>query len=119
MYKNMENIDKKEIANVFSVNYVYLESWIENLAYLRNICAHYGRIYGSKLTKTPKLYKKYLKLGVSNNTVFASIINLKLFAEEKYFAKFYKDLLELVNKYPSVNLKYLGFVDEWKALLES
>lgn len=57
MYKNMENEDKKEIAKVFEVNYIYLESWIENLSYVRNICVHYGILYGAKLTKIPKLYK--------------------------------------------------------------
>ena len=56
MYKNMENEDKKEIAKEFEVDYIYLESWIENLSYVRNICAHYERLYGAKLTKTPKSY---------------------------------------------------------------
>ena len=56
MYKDMENEDKKEIAKVFEVDYIYLESWIENLSYVRNICAHYERLYGAKLTKTPKSY---------------------------------------------------------------
>ena len=60
MYKNMENEDKKEIAKEFDVDYIYLESWIENLSYARNICANYGRLYGAKLTKTPKLYREYL-----------------------------------------------------------
>lgn len=76
----MENEDKREISEVFDVNYNYLESWIENLSYVRNICAHYGRLYGAKLTKTPRVYREYSRLGISNNTIFASIINLKIIA---------------------------------------
>ncbi|WP_085875556.1 Abi family protein [Peptoniphilus vaginalis] len=113
MYKNMKNEDKREIAKVFDVNYNYLESWIENLSYVRNICAHYGRLYGAKLTKTPKLYREFSRLGISNNTIFASIINLKILAEGDYYDKFHTDLLELINKYPSVELKYLGFIGKW------
>ena len=113
MYKNMKNEDKREIAKVFDVNYNYLESWIENLSYVRNICAHYGRLYGAKLTKTPKLYREFSRLGISNNTIFASIINLKILAEGDYYDKFHTDLLELINKYPSVELKYLGFIEKW------
>lgn len=117
MYKNMENEDKKEIAKEFEVDYIYLESWIENLSYVRNICAHYGRLYGAKLTKTSKLYRAYLRQGISNNTIFASIINLKILANQEYYEKFYSDLSEIINKYPSVELKYLGFVDNWQEIL--
>ena len=116
MYKNMENEDKKAIAKEFEVDYIYLESWIENLSYVRNICAHYGRLYGAKLTKTPKLYKEYLKQGISNNTIFASIINLKILAEDDYYDKFHSDLLEIINKYPLVELKHLGFIRNWQSI---
>ena len=117
MYKNMENEDKKEIAKVLEVDYIYLESCIENLSYVRNICAHYGRLYVAKLTKTPKLYKEYLSQGISNNTIFASIINIKILAEDDYYDKFHTDLLELIDKYPSVELKHLGFIEKWKSIL--
>ncbi len=117
MYKNMENEDKREIAKIFDVDYTYLESWIENLSYVRNICAHYGRLYGAKLTKTPKLYKEYLKKGISNNSIFASIINLKILAEEDYYNRFHSDLLKIIDKYPSVDLKHLGFIEGWKGIL--
>ncbi|MDU1643164.1 Abi family protein [Peptoniphilus harei] len=117
MYKNMENDDKKEIAKVFEVDYIYLESWIENLSYVRNICAHYGRLYGAKLTKTLKLYKEYLSQGMSNNTIFASIINIKILAEDDYYDKFHTDLLELIDKYPSVGLKRLGFIEKWLIII--
>lgn len=117
MYKNMKNVDKKEIASVFGVHYTYLESWIENLAYVRNICAHYGRLYGAKLTKTPKLYKDYLDCGVSNNTIFASILNLSILSEEEHYHRFYVALLQTIKKYPSVDLKHLGFVKGWEQLL--
>lgn len=41
-YKNMKNGDKKIVAKSFGVGYTYLESWMECIAYVRNICAHYG-----------------------------------------------------------------------------
>lgn len=113
----MENDDKKEIAKEFEVDYIYLESWIENLSYIRNICAHYGRLYGAKLTKTPKLYSEYLNQGISNNTIFTSIINLKILAEDDYYDKFHTDLLELINKYPSVGLKHLGYIEKWAIII--
>jgi abortive infection bacteriophage resistance protein len=62
-YKNMVNQDKKIVAKSFGIGYTYLESWLESISYIRNICAHYGRLYNAKLSKTPSLYKEYTQEG--------------------------------------------------------
>ncbi len=118
MYKNMKNEDKSKIAKVFHTDYHYFESWIENFAYIRNICAHYGRLYGAKLTKSPKLYKEYLKKNISNNTIFATLVNLKIVSEEENYKKFYHDLTELIARYENIELIYVGFIENWKELLK-
>lgn len=118
MYKNMKNEDKSKIAKVFHTDYHYLESWIENFAYIRNICAHYGRLYGAKLTKSPKLYKEYLKKNISNNTIFATLVNLKIVSEEENYKKFYHDLIELIARYENIELRHVGFIENWKELLK-
>lgn len=56
-FKNMKNADKKAVAKLYGVGYTYLESWFEHIAFVRNICAHYGRLYNVNLVKTPILYK--------------------------------------------------------------
>ena len=73
-YKNMKPADKKEIAKSYGVGYTYLESWMEHIAFVRNICAHYGRLYNVNLVKTPMLYKQYNQAGISNIRVFATIL---------------------------------------------
>lgn len=45
LYKNMKNEDKKAIASTYGVSYAYLEGWVEYIAFVRNICAHCGRVY--------------------------------------------------------------------------
>ena len=62
-YKNMKNGDKKIVAKSFGVGYTYLESWLESIVYVRNICAHYGRLYNAKLAKTPYYIKNIQRLG--------------------------------------------------------
>lgn len=114
MYKNMKNEDKSKIAKVFHTDYHYFESWIENFAYIRNIC----RLYGAKLTKSPKLYKEYLKKNISNNTIFATLVNLKIVSEEENYKKFYHDLTELIARYENIELRHVGFIENWKELLK-
>ena len=65
-FKNMKNPDKKAIASTYNVGYTYFESWIESIAFVRNLCAHYGRLYNAKLAKTPILYKQYVRQGIGN-----------------------------------------------------
>lgn len=76
-YKNMLNPDKKAVAATFDVGYTYLESWLESISYVRNICAHYGRLYNAKLSKTPVLYKEYTKQGIRNNRIFGILLCMR------------------------------------------
>ena len=76
-FKNMKSSDKKVVAGTYGVSYVYFESWIESIAYVRNLCAHYGRLYNAKLTKTPKLYSHDRMLGTANICIFGILVCLK------------------------------------------
>ena len=69
----MHSIDKKNIVMSFNIKYTYLESWIESMAFIRNSCAHYGRLYNEKLPKKPKIYNEDIVNGSENNRVFTVI----------------------------------------------
>lgn len=118
-FKNMKNSDKKEIAKYYGVGYTYLESWFEHLAFVRNICAHYGRLYNSNLSISPILYKQYTDLGVSSLRVFASLVCLKhLLPNDKHWNNFIVKVSLLIEDFPCVNKDYLGFPNlEWEKLL--
>ena len=116
-FKNMKNEDKKNVAKSFGVGYKYLESWIETLAYVRNICAHYGRLYNAKFSKTPILYKEY-QGDVSNNRVFGILICLKhLLFRDKHWNVFVDDLGSLFEEYEMVDKRTMGFTEAWKEML--
>lgn len=117
-FKNMKNVDKKNIAMSYDVGYIYLESWFESISYVRNICAHYGRLYNAKLPKTPKLYKQYTKMGVGNNRVFSILICIRhLLLNDKHWNDFVNEIELLLYKYPKVERQKIGFVDSWKNIL--
>jgi len=111
-YKNMKNEDKKAVSTSFGVGYTYFESWIESMAYVRNVCAHYGRLYNNKLVKTPKMYKQYTKVG--NNRVFATLLTLKhILPNDRHWHDFVQSVELLIEKYPSVNPRLIGFPKMW------
>lgn len=117
-YKNMKNADKKAVAQSFGIGYTYLESWLESISYVRNICAHYGRLYNAKLSKTPILYKEYSQAGIGNNRIFGVLLCMKQILKNDAHWNQYVDQIEmLIDKYEKVDVKTMGFPKNWKELL--
>ena len=117
-YKNMKNADKKAVAQSFGIGYTYLESWLESISYVRNICAHYGRLYNAKLSKTPMLYKEYSQAGIGNNRIFGVLLCMKQILKNDAHWNQYVDQIEmLIDKYEKVDVKTMGFPKNWKELL--
>ena len=117
-YKNMKNSDKKAIAQKFGVGYTYLESWLESISYVRNICAHYGRLYNAKLSKTPKMYNQYREAGIGNNRIFGVLLcMMQLLKGDKNWILFVDEIEMLIEKYEGIDIKTMGFPENWKELL--
>ena len=119
-YKNMKNEDKKAVAKSFGIGYTYLESWLESISYVRNICAHYGRLYNAKLSKTPMLYKEYLQAGIGNNRIFGVLLCMKhILKNDAHWNQYVDQIDVLIEKYEKVDVKTMGFPENWKKLLKN
>ena len=118
-FKNMKNEDKNAIGRLYGVKYTYLESWFEHLAFIRNACAHYGRLYNTNLTITPILFKQYTNRGISSLRLFGSLVCLKhLLPNDKHWNKFIVSISMLLEKFPCVNPALMGFPDKnWEIYL--
>lgn len=117
-FKNMKNEDKKMISSTYNVGWTYFESWIESIAYVRNICAHYGRIYNAKLAKRPTLYKQYSRLNIDNSHIFSTLICLShLMPQDVHWLSFVDQIELLIENYPYVKIELMGFPDNWKSIL--
>lgn len=119
-YKNMKGEDKKQVASLYGINYRYLESWIESISNVRNICAHYGRIYNTKLTKMPMLYTTDTAKGVTNQRIFGVLCCMRrLLSENKSWKDFVDKIEQLFSDHTHVILDTMGFTEDWKEILLS
>jgi abortive infection bacteriophage resistance protein len=119
-YANLNLIDQKEIAkNCFNINYQLLESWLKNLSCLRNICAHYGRLYNKVMSITPKIHTKYSKDNINLNGLYVSILAIKeLTITESEWVVFRTQLKILIDEYLDViDLNLIGFPKDWFEIL--
>lgn len=121
IYSNLKNEDKSEIAtSYYKIPHKYIRSWLHTLSTLRNICAHYGRIYNRQLTIKPMLYKKDVKKGIENDKMFAAIFIMgKLIKDTAEWRTFVTNLKALVEEYDKVDIKLMGFPDDWEQLLRN
>lgn len=122
MFKELKSNDaKKAIADHFGVSATVLESWLENIAYIRNICAHHSRLWNRKLTKKALLPKRPNNLWIKNIPIKTEKLYLSVCLMEYLLdsinqkSPFYGKLCSLFCKFPEVNLSAAGFHDKWKS----
>lgn len=118
-YKNLNNSDKKDVGKkLFGIGYTYLESWFECLAFVRNKCAHYARLYNVDLTISPILYKQYKERQIDEKRIFSALLCMKhIIGLTDDWIQFANDLDRIFCKYPQVDKNKIGFPLDWYDLL--
>lgn len=122
LYRNLSMSDsKKAIARHFHLPTPYiLESWMQSITYVRNVCAHHSRLWNRVLTLKPQLPKNTRNPFLGNrdinpNKLYAflscCLYLLKVINPKTNFGTHFRQLLKT---YPTVNLKAMGFPENWE-----
>lgn len=82
LFRLMKKQDKQVIAKSFGSNERVFESWLTNLNYIRNICAHHGRLWNRQLAVNPLIPAKDAAwhesaYPVNPNRIFSTLCILK------------------------------------------
>lgn len=121
-YKIMKADDKKELSrNCYQCKPKYLQSWILCLLEVRNICAHYNRLYNFPLKQKPRLFKseKDLLNDSGINKIFPLLIVLKhLLSGNQTWEDFTESLFDLIKtNLDVINLDFMAFPSNWQEIL--
>ncbi|MCM3763178.1 Abi family protein [Alkalihalobacillus oceani] len=119
LFKNLKEEDKKLIAKqYYNIPYWYIESWLHTLTLVRNLCAHYNRLYNRKLKSRPQLFKD-IKDQIDNHKIFSSIYTITRLLPKAEKDLFLTNLTALVLQYEEeIDLGCLGFPEEWEKILK-
>ena len=112
--------DRKVIAKLYDTEPKHLGSWILALVEIRNICAHYSRLYNMPLKQTPYLYSEYRKYRPNGqNKVFPALIIIKrMLKSDTRWTDYEMQLVTLMDEYKDVvKLPFISFPKEWKEVL--
>jgi len=120
LFKNMRDEDKGMICETYyKIPFQYIQSWLHNLSYIRNVCAHYSRLYNKTFKVFPKFSSRDKKLFRPTGKIFDTIFILKkLICNNQEWLNFTKKLSNLFYNNPTVNKELLGFPDNWLELLK-
>jgi len=117
------------IARSFGLHHSVLISWVDSFVYVRNICAHHGRLWNRKLTKSPKWIRSPKKQWINrweneDKNVKTEDKELKIYAVicaiiyclefVNPYSKYGNNLIKLLEKYHLVDIMHMGFPEDWK-----
>lgn len=129
-YENIrKNSTKLKIAEHYGFNksneYI-LTSWFKHLVYIRNIIAHHNRLFSKVFTNKPVVPKNIYKYLLLNQDSYKSdklfftiliIIYMLKYSNNDYIL-FKNNLVNLINKYPLLNYKFMGLPHNFMEILE-
>ena len=119
-YADMKTQDRKALAaKLAGTSAQNLKSWLLCLTELRNLCAHYARLYNCPLKNVPRMPKD---CGIApSNMLFDDILVLKWlhFDPDAWRMEFMPRLTALIEEYSEdIDLNKIGFPPNWEALLQ-
>ena len=126
LYKNLKHQlpEKSAIANEMGLNlHSELSSWLEAIAYVRNIIAHHSRLWSRNMVKKPieqlnnpiGLWFSRPLTQVQTKKPFLIISSmLYLCNMVAPFHQIKNNILELINSNPQIPVYKLGFLNNWQ-----
>ncbi len=121
IYYSLKDCYKKQIIEYlgFSSDATFIalySNWLQPICMVRNICAHHSRLFNRIFKIKAKQHNQIAEFkNVSNNRFYyiSMIINYYLktmFAD----SSFETDIINLFNRYPSIDKESLGFPSDWE-----
>jgi abortive infection bacteriophage resistance protein len=111
---------KRNIANHFGLDENTFASWMHSIVYIRNVCAHHSRLWNRVMSIQPirpiNTRKNWLEnSSVANNKTYY-ILSMILYLLQTINPKnsFSQRFQVLLEKYPNVDTRAMGFSDNWK-----
>ena len=118
LYTMLCSKTEKEILNGIDLPSFVFKNWLHVFSYVRNITAHHSRLWNRQFVikaKIPKHKKEFKGIANDNYHTFAIMTHYVLRAIDDTF-DFKEELQNLLDKYPHVDKKAMGFIDGWEKL---
>lgn len=116
LYAILTESDQWAVSKQYNLTPEEMGALISSAVDVRNICAHYSRLYNQEIDDKPILtaaYKPY-----ESGFVFPTLLMLKCAAgSHAVYGRMIRDIAELERDYPEADLALCGFPKDWEDVL--
>jgi abortive infection bacteriophage resistance protein len=116
--KNLRDKEiQRKIARDFALSQSQLLSWMGTLGYIRNVCAHHGRLWNRTISMKPELLSSWRAKDVTRDRLYVVLLMLLHLMEQVAPRSHWKHRLmaHLLND-EHIDLGPMKFPDEWYRL---
>ncbi len=116
LFSIMREEDQSAVAGEYGMSSEALSALISAAIDVRNICAHYNRLYNQSIEDQPQLSAQ--QKVYESDRVFPTILALRDVAGgERIWAEMIQGIERLCAEFPQADLSLCGFPENWKDLL--
>lgn len=117
LYAIMREDDQSAVAEDYGMTAQALSALISAAIDVRNICAHYNRLYNQAIEDQPQLRDD--QMIYESQFVFPTLLALRAVAgKERIWREMLQSISLLAGEFPEADLSLCGFPDNWAAILE-
>lgn len=118
LFDIMKETDQRAVSREYGLSPDSLSRLIAAAVDVRNICAHYNRLYNQTLDKQPLLPNR-LRFCESDRLFPLLLVLAHVLGRERVFTRLVTGIALLEEDYPEADLALCGFPENWQDLLES
>jgi len=118
LYDMLVEDDQWAIAREYHLTPDELKAFIGSAVDVRNICAHYARLYNQPIDDVPVLPLKYK--AYESDRVFPVLLMLGLAAGgHRVYSRMIRGISQLQSEFPEADLALCGFPGDWEDVLKN
>ncbi len=124
-----DNQERKIIAQKFNTTAILLESWMQSITYIRNVCAHHSRLWNRELSNSPRVPRTrhqvngaWIKMPIAlddtninplRRSYILLVIIEKLLRTVNPGSTWHKRLYRLLFDHPNISISHMGMPKSW------
>ena len=117
LFSIMKEADQAAVSREYAMDAQALSSLISAAIDVRNICAHYNRLYNQSIEDQPELSSE-LKVYESDR-LFPTLLALRCVCRgQRVYGEMLSSIDRLASEFPEADLSLCGFPPDWKTLLQ-
>lgn len=116
LFSIMKEQDQEAVAQAYGMDAAQLSALISAAIDVRNICAHYNRLYNQSIEDQPALEAE--QKAYESDRVFPTLLALRAVAGgQQVYKQMIEDIERLCAQFPQADLALCGFPENWSEVL--